>query len=191
MLVLPPHVHLHYRRGALRHGRLEHVEHLLLLGHVGMQRYRVRHDPLASEVADRREAGLAERALELGDVGAHLLPGPVGGEVAAEHVLERLADLAPVGAVPAAVGLPADAASQPHPAHRLEHRLVRYARAVHGPELHGYLSAAHAVGEPAEDLGDPRPQLGPGRRLGVGERVVVGRLRQRRRLEQVPQRESP
>ena len=34
------------------------------------------HDLLGAEVVDGREVRLAERALELGDVGAHLLPGP-------------------------------------------------------------------------------------------------------------------
>lgn len=40
---------------------------------------------------DEGGRGLAEGALELGDVGAHLLPRAVRGEVAAEHVLEHLA----------------------------------------------------------------------------------------------------
>lgn len=89
------------------------------------------------------------------------------------------------------VGLAADPAPQPHLAHHLEHRLVRYALAVDGPRLHRYLAVADAVGEPAEDLGDPAAQPRPGRGLGVRQRVVVGRPGQRRRLQQVGQGEAP
>ena len=46
--------------------------------------------------------------------------------------------------------------------------------AVDHPQLHRHLPVAHAVGEPAEDLADPRPQLRPGRALWVREGVVVG-----------------
>lgn len=49
---------------------------------------------LLPEVVDRREVGLAPGLLELGDVGAHLFPRPVGGEVAPDDVLEGLSDLA-------------------------------------------------------------------------------------------------
>jgi hypothetical protein len=94
--------------------RHEHGEHLLLLGEARALRDRPRDDLLAAEVVHGREVGLAEGALEPGDVGAHLLPGAVGGEVAAERVLEGLADLPPVGAVPVVVGLPADAAPEAH-----------------------------------------------------------------------------
>ena len=80
-----------------------------------------------------------------------------------------------------------DAAAQAHLAHHLEHRLVRYADAVHGPQLHGDLAVAHPVGEPAEDLGDPPAQLGPGRRLGMRERVVVRRPGEPGALQQVGQ----
>ena len=138
-----------------------------------MLRDRVRDDLLAAEVVDRGEVGLAEGEPELGDVGAHLLPRAVGLEVAPEHVLEGLADDPLVRVVPVVVGLLPDAAPQPHLAHHLEDGLVGDAGAVHGAQLHGHLPVADAVGEPAEYLGDPRPELRPGRLLRVRERVVV------------------
>ena len=181
----------------MQHGRLalglrphEHLQHLLLLGEVRVLRDRPRRDLLAAEVVDRGEVGLAEGEPELRDVGAHLLPGAVRLEVAADDVLERPADDAPVGAVPVVVGLAAYAAAQPHLAHHLEHRLVRYALPVDGPQLHGDLAVADAVGEPAEDLGDPGAQLRPGGRLRVRQRVVVARPRQAGGLEQVGRPES-
>ncbi|MGN0296808.1 MAG: family 1 glycosylhydrolase [Parafannyhessea sp.] len=100
---------------------------------------------------DEGGRGLAEGDPELGDVGAHLLPRAVRGEVAAEHVLEHLADGTPVGVVPVVVGLPPDAAPEAHLVHHPEHGLVRYAGAVDGVRLR------------------------PGRRLGMGQRVVVAR----------------
>ena len=175
VLALPAHVGVQGGARALRLRRHEHGEHLLLLGEARALRDRPRHDLLAAEVVHGREVGLAEGALEPGDVGAHLLPGAVGGEVAAERVLEGLADLPPVGAVPVVVGLPADAAPEAHLAHHPEHRLVRYPRAVDGAQLHGHLPVSDAVREPAEDLGDPGAQLRPGRGLGMGQRVVVAR----------------
>lgn len=187
VLVLPAHVRMQDRPRPLGLGRHEHGEHLLLLGEVRALRDRPGDDLLAPEVVDRREVGLAERAFELRDVGAHLLPRAVRFEVAAEHVPEGLAGLAPVRAVPTAAVLAADAAAQAHLAHHLEHRLVRYADAVHGPQLHGDLAVAHPVGEPAEDLGDPPAQLGPGRRLGMRERVVVRRPGEPGALQQVGQ----
>lgn len=74
-----------------------------------------------------------------------------------------------------AVGLPADAAPEAHLARHPEHRLVRYAGAFDGAQLHRRLPVADAVGEPAEGLRDPGAQLRPGRRLRVRERVVVRR----------------
>lgn len=174
VLVLPAHIRVQHGPSALRLGGEEHLQHLLLLGEVGMHGYRVGHDLLAPEVVDGREVGLAEGELELGDVGTHLLPRAVRREVAADHVLEGLSDLAPVRVVPVVVGLAAYAAPEPHLVHHLEHRLVGDADAVDGAQLHRHLPVAHAVGEPAEDLGDPRAQLRPGRRLRVRQRVVVG-----------------
>ena len=57
-----------------------------------MLRDGVRRDLLAPEVVGEREIRLAERAPELGDVGAHLLPRAVHREVAAQHVLKGLPD---------------------------------------------------------------------------------------------------
>lgn len=173
VLVLPAHVGVQDRPGAIGLGLHELLEHLLLLGEVGALRDRVRHDLLAAEVVDRREVGLAEGELELGDVGPHLLPWPVRLEVAADHVLEGLADEPLVRVVLAVVGLLADAAPESHLVHHLEHRLVRYPGAVDRPQLHRHLAVADAVREPPEDLGDARPELGPGRGLRVRERVVV------------------
>ncbi len=191
VLVPPAHVRVRDQADLLGLRLHGHPQHLLLVRQVGMQGYRVRHDLLAAEVVNRRQVRPAEGELELGDVGAHLPPEGVGGEVAAEHVLEGLADPPPVGAVPVAVGLAAYAAPQPHLAHHLEHRLVRDADAVDGAQLHGDLPVAHAVGEPAEELGDPRPELRPGRALGVRKGVVVGRHGRGRHLEQVGQGEAP
>lgn len=133
VLVLPAHVHLHDGLRALRHGLREPVEHLPLLREVRAPRDRPRHDLPAPEVVGEGEVGPPERAPELGDVAAHLLPRAVRREVAAERVLEGLADDAPVGVVPVVVGLAADPAPEPHLAHHLEDRLVRYALAVDGP----------------------------------------------------------
>ncbi len=129
LLVLPAHVRVQYRPGAIGFLRHELVEQLMLLGHVGVQRRGPGDDLLAAEVVDRREVGLPPGLLELGDVGAHLLPRPVGLEVPADDVLEGLADPAPVGVVPVAVGLAADPAADAHLAHHLEHGLVGYAHA--------------------------------------------------------------
>ena len=92
-----------------------HPRRLLPLRQDRALRDGVRHDLLAPKVVDRSEVGLAERALELGDVDAHLLPRTVRGEVATEHVPERLYDDSPVRAVSAVVGLVTDAAPQTHP----------------------------------------------------------------------------
>lgn len=50
---------------------------------------------------------------------------------------------------------------------------------------------ADAVGEPAEDLGDPPAQSRPGRGPGVRERVVVGRPGQGGRLQEPGQGGAP
>lgn len=64
---------------------------------------RLRDDLPAAEVVDRGEVGLAPGLPELGDVGAHLLPGSVGGEVPADYVLEGLACRVPVRVAPVSV----------------------------------------------------------------------------------------
>ena len=183
--VLPAHVRVQYRPGAL--GLLGHelVEQLVLLGHVGVQRRGPGDDLLAAEVVDRREVGLAPGLLELGDVCAHLLPRPVGLEIPADDVLEGLSDLAPVGVVPAVAGLAADAAADARLAHHLEHGLVGDARALLGAQAHGHLPVAAAARRAREDLRDRPAQLGPGRSLRVRQRVVVARPCQARALEQV------
>ena len=145
-LVLPAHVGLQHRPGALRHPGDRHVEHLLLLRHVGRLGYRPRRDLAAAEVVRRGEVGLPERAPELGDVGAHLPPRPVGGEVAAERALEGLADRTPVRVVPVVAGLAAYAAPQPHLAHHLERGLVRDARAALGAQAYRDLRCPHPFG---------------------------------------------
>ena len=187
VLVLPSHVGVQDRARALGLGRHEHGEHLLLLGEVRVLRDRPGDDLLAAEVVNRREVGLAERAFELRDVGAHLLPRAVRLEVTAEHVLEGLADLPFVRVVPMVVALAADTAAQAHLSHHLEHCLVGDAGAVDGAQLHRDLAVADAIGEPAEYLGDSRAQLGPGRLLRVRERVVVRRPGELGALQQVGQ----
>ena len=187
LLVLPAHVRVQYRPGAIGFLRHELVEQLMLLGHVGVQRRGPGDDLLAAEVVDRREVRLAPGLLELGDVRAHLLPRPVGLEVPADDVLEGLADLAPVGVVPVVVGLAADPAADAHLAHHLEHGLVGYARAPLGAQAHGYLAVPAPVGGAREYLGGRLPELGPRRRLRVRQRVVVARPCQARAFQQVGQ----
>ena len=168
LLVLPAHVRVQDRRWRPRASWTRSlVEQLVLLGHVRVQRRGPGDDLLAAEVVDRREVGLAPGLLELGDVGAHLLPRPVGAEVAADDVLEGLADLAPVGVVPVVVGLAADPAADAHLAHHLQHGLVGYAHALLGSQAHGDLPVAAAVGGAREDLAGGLPELGPGGSLGV------------------------
>ena len=185
MLVLPAHVGVQYRASALGLPGHEPVEQLMLLGHVGVQRRGAGDDLLAAEVVDRREIGLAPGLLELGDVGAHLLPRPVGPEVPADDVFEGLADLALVGVVPVVIGLAADPAADAHFAHHLERGLVGYARALLGSQAHGDLPVAAPVGGAREYLGGGLPELGPGGRLGVRKRVIVARSRQTGAFQQV------
>ena len=78
VLVLPAHIRVQDRVGALGHLGHELVQYAELLRHVRAQRRRPRHYLLAAEVVDRREVGLAPGLLELGHVGAHLLPRGVG-----------------------------------------------------------------------------------------------------------------
>lgn len=186
VLVLPAHVAAHDRVLSLGHLGQEHSEHPLLLRHVRMSGDRPRVDLLAPEVVHRRQVGLAPLLLELGDVGAHLLPGPVGLEVAAEHVLERPADDPLVRVVPVVVALPANAAADAHLAHDLQHRLVGDDLAVLRPQAHGDLTVAAAVGGAGEYLRHLAPQLRPGWRLGRSPLVVmVGRRRYPRGRQQV------
>ena len=106
MLVLPAHVRVHGRRRPAGQGLEEPVEHPVLLGEVRRGRYVARHDLLRAEVEHRGPVGLGAGDLELGDVGAELLPRPLGAEVPRDDVLERAPHEPPVGAVPAA-GAPA------------------------------------------------------------------------------------
>jgi hypothetical protein len=186
-LVLPAHVAGEYGAGALRLPSEEHAQHLSLLGHVGVLGYRPGHDLVGAEVEHGRQVRLAEAQVELGDVGAHLLPWPTGPEVASQQVLEGAAHLAPVGVVPVVFGLAAYAASQPHLAHHLEHGLAGDAHAVLGPQAHHDLPVPAAVGRAPEYLLDLGPQL-PARGPGLPpEVVVVGGARDARRLQQVVQ----
>ena len=189
VLVLPSHIGLHDRVGALRDLRDEHVEHLLLLGHVRVLRYRPCGDLLAAEVVRRREVRLAPLLFELGHVGSELLPRNVGGEVPGQHVLEGLAYQAPVGVVPVVVGLAPDAAADAHLVHHLEHGLVRDDGVLLGAQAHRDLAVPAAVGRPREDLRHLLPQLRPGRRLaGLGLVVMVGRRRDARCGQQILER---
>ena len=176
---------------AVGHLAQQHVEHLVLLGHVRAQGDGPCDHLVAAEVQHRREVRLAPWLPELGDVGAELLPRRVGREVAAEDVLERPAHRAPVRVVAVVVRLAPDAAADAHLVHHLEHRLVGYARALLRPQAHGYLPVAAPVRRPAEDLGGLLPQLRPRGPLGVRQRVVVARPCQSGALEQVGQGVSP
>ena len=164
--------------GALRHLGKQHREHLLLLHQARMLRYRPGNDLLAAEVVGRGQVGLAPPLLELGDVRAQLLPRPVGREVAAEQVIEGLADDALVGVVLVVVGLAPYAAAYAHLVHDLEHRLVRHGDFLLGTQAHRDLPVAAAVGGAREHLGDALPELRPCRRLRpLGLVVAVGRRR--------------
>ena len=124
LLVLPAHIRVRYRAGTLGRPGYELVEQLMLLGHVGVQRRGPGDNLLAAEVVDWREGGLPPGLLELGDVGAYLLPRPVGPEAPTDDVFEGSTDLALVGVVPVVIGLSADPAADAHLAHHLECRLV-------------------------------------------------------------------
>ena len=187
MLVLPAHVGVQDGPGPLRHALEELVEQVGLLRHVGAGRRRPRDYLLAAEVVHRREVGLAPGLLELGDVGAHLPPRAVGGEVAPHDVLEGLADDAPVGVVAVVVGLSPYAAPYPHLPHHLEHGLVGDARAQLGAQAHGDLAVAAPVGRAREDLRHRAPQLRARRPGRVRQRVVVAGPRQAGALQQAPQ----
>ena len=185
VLVLPAHVGVQHGLRALRHPLQQPVEQELLLLHVGAGGGRPGDYLLAAEVVHRREVRLAPGLLELRDVGAHLLPWRVGGEVAPYDVLEGLAHDALVRVVPMVAGLAADAAADPHLAHHLEHGLVGDARAQLGAQAHGHLPVAAAVGGAREDLRDRPAQLGPGRPGRVRQRVVVARPGEAGAFEQV------
>ena len=167
VLVLPAHVRVQHGLCPLRLLGHQRVEKLGLLSHVGASRRRPRDDLLAAEVVDRREVRLAPGLLELGDVGAHLLPRRGGLEVPPDDVLEGVADLALVRAVFTAAGLAPDPAAQAHLAHHLEHRLVGDDRALLGAQAHRYLAMPAAVGGAREYLGRGVPKLGPRGALGV------------------------
>ena len=99
------------RLGSLGLGVHEYLEHLLLLGEVGVHGDGVGDDLFAGEVVDRSEVGLTEGELELGDVGTQFLPGAIGLEVAADDVVEALSHVPLVGVVPVVGPLAAYAAA--------------------------------------------------------------------------------
>ena len=186
VLVLPAHVAVDDRPCAPGHSRGQPVEQLGLLGHVRALGGRPGDYLPGAEVVDRREVRLAPRLAELGDVGAHLLPGGLGGEVPPQHVPERLADRTPVGAVSAAGPFASDRASDPHLTHHPQHRLVGDARAPLRAQVHGDLPVAASVGRAGEDLGHRLPQLGARRAFRRPAPVaVVGRRGDACRRQQV------
>ena len=128
----------------------------------------------AAEVVDRREVvASAKESHELGDVGAHLLPGPVGGEVAPGHVL-RLSRRRPlVGAVPGwwfVRGVMPQ--RRPISFMTLRTGLVRYADAVDGAysiATAGWPDAVRSLPKISATLARSSAWSGPSAR----ERVVV------------------
>ena len=108
----------------------------------------------AGKIVDRREVGLTEGELELGDIGTHLLPGAGRLEVAADDVVEALPHVPLVGVVPVVVRFAAYAAAQPHLAHYLQDRLVSNALPVLSAQAHGDLPVTAPVGGTRKDLGD-------------------------------------
>lgn len=183
------HVAVQDRRRPAGHPLQQPVEQGELLRYVQARQRGPRHDLFAAEVVHRREVGLAPGPLELGDVGAELLPRAGGGEVAPYDVLERLAHNALVRAVPMTVGLAADAAADPHLPHHLEHGLVGYGHAELSAQAHGDLAVAASVGRAREDLRHRAPQLRTRRPGRVRQRVVVGGPGQADALQQAPQLE--
>lgn len=123
-------------------------EHLVLLLHVRREADRPRDDAVAAEVEHRREVRLApglDWTNSVTSVASELLPGAARGEVAAEQVLERLADPAHIGAVRAVPPPAPYAAPEPDLPHQLEDRLVGYPDAELGPEAHRHLPVPAAV----------------------------------------------
>ena len=162
----------------------------MLLGEVGVHGDGVGDDLFAGKIVDRSEVGLTEGELELGDIGTHFLPGPIGCEVAADDVLEALPHVPLVGVVPVVVRLAAYAAAQPHLAHHLQDRLVGDALSCLSAQAHGYLPVTTPVGGSRKDLGDLGPQIRPGWLLGVSQRVVVARPGKTGGLEEITHRVS-
>ena len=142
------------RLGPFGFGLHEYLEHLLLLGEVGVHGDGVGDDLFAGKVVDRSEVGLTEGEFELGDVGTQFLPGAGRLEVAADDVCEALSHGSLVGVVPVVGPLAAYAAAQPHLAHYLQDRLVSDAFPVLSTQAHGDLPVTAPVGGSRKDLGD-------------------------------------
>ena len=132
---------------------------------------------------------LAGPARCVSPIGQNYVSDNIGGEVAAEQVLERLPDPAHVGAVRAVAPPAPYAAPEPDLAHHLEDRLVGHPDAELGPEAHRHLPVPAAVGGPREHLLDRLPQLRPGGPGRVLAGVVVRRPRHPRREQQVALRD--
>ena len=118
----------------------------MLLGEVGVHGDGVGDDLFAGKVVDRSEVGLTEGELELGDIGTHFLPGPIGLEVAADDVAEALPHVPLVGVVPVVGPLAAYAAAQPHLTHHLQDRLIGDALPFLSAQAHGDLPVTAPVG---------------------------------------------
>ena len=118
----------------------------MLLSEVGAHGDGVGHDLFAGKIVDRREVGLTEGELELGDIGTHFLPGAGRLEVAADDVVEALPHGSLVGVVPVVGPLAAYAAAQPHLAHHLQDRLVSNTFPFLSAQAHGYLPVTAPVG---------------------------------------------
>ena len=183
VLVLPAHIAVQDRGLAFGHLRQEPVEQGHLLGNVRSPRRAPRDDLLAAEVVNRREVRLPPGLPELRDVGAHLPPRAVGGEVSPDDAL--------IGVVAVVVGLASYAAPYPHLAHHLEGGLVGDDRAFLRPQAHGDPPMPAAVDRPGEDLGDAFPQLWPGRPLRTRQRVVVDQPGQAGAFQQVIEAMQP
>ncbi len=145
---------------------------------------------LLPKIVDRREVGLAPGLLELGDVGAHLLPRPAGGEVPADDVLESFRPC-PCTSCTCGSRSRGGSAADAHLAHHLQRRLVGYAHAPLGAQAHGDLPAAAPVGGAREYLGGGLPRARAWWSLRARQRVVVARPRQAGALEQVGEGVSP
>lgn len=146
---------------------------------------------LAGHVVDGSEIRLASRDLELGHVGAQLLEGASGTEVAAEEIGDVFPAVPSIrGILPPWVG-PANRAREPQPAHDSEDAFGRDLLMELPHQAHPYLPVPAPVGTAMEDPGDQQLQIGPGDMRGMAQMIVVGRAGQSRGLQKIVEAVTP
>ena len=100
------------------------------------------------------EVGLTEGELELGNIGAQLLPGTGRREVATDDVSETLPHLPLIGVVPVVGPLAAYTAAQPHLTHHLQDCLIGNVHPFLSAQTHGHLPVTTPVGRSRKNLCD-------------------------------------